>query len=96
MFTDHAAQWSGIESENQRTQNGPLRDSESEIGFGGQTVTYLNPFASNSQILFKPVECLPSNPKPIIESTQENSVIYGVKGSREVEQCQCCDLAGIL
>ena len=70
MLKDHAAQWSGIECEKQRTQNGPPRDTEFEIGFGGQTVTYLDPLASTSQIRFKPVECLPSNPKPIIESTQ--------------------------
>ena len=70
VFKDHAAQWSGIEREKQRTQNGPLRNSKFEIGFGGQTVTYVDPLASTSQIRFKPVECLPSNPKPIIESTQ--------------------------
>ena len=69
MFKDHAAQWSGIEREKQRTQNGPLRDSKFEIAYGGQTVTVLNPLASTSQLRFKPVECFPSNPKPIIEST---------------------------
>ena len=37
VFKDHAAQWSGIEHEKQRTQNGPLRDSKFEIGFGGQS-----------------------------------------------------------
>ena len=70
VFKDHAAQWSGIEREKQRTQNGHLRDTEFEIGFGGQTVAYLDPLASTSQIRFKVVECLTSNPKPIIESTQ--------------------------
>ena len=69
VFTDHAAQWTGIEREKQRTQNGPLGDSEFEIGFGGQTATFLDPLASTSQ-RFKPVECLPNNPKPITESTQ--------------------------
>ena len=39
MFKDHAAQWSGIEREKERTQNGPLRDFKFEIGIGGQTVT---------------------------------------------------------
>ena len=34
VFKDHAAQWNGIEREKQRTQNGPLRDSKFEIGFG--------------------------------------------------------------
>ena len=96
MFKDHTVQWSGIEREKQRTQNGPLRDSEFEIGFGGQTVTYLDPLTSTSQIRFTPVECLPGNPKPIIKSSQEDNVAYGIKGSRKVEQCQCCDLADIL
>ena len=59
-----------IERENQRTQNGPPRDSKFEIGLAGQTVTYLNLLASTSQIRFKPVECLPSSPKSIIKSTQ--------------------------
>ena len=71
MFKDHAAQWIGIEREKQRTLKGPLRDSEFEIGFGGQTVTYLNPLASTSQIRFKPVECRPSNHKPIIDEAHE-------------------------
>ena len=39
VFKDHAAQWSGIEGEKQRTQNRPLRDYTFEISFGGQTVT---------------------------------------------------------
>ena len=79
VFKDHAVQWSGIEREKQRTENGPLGDSKFETGFGGQTVTYLNPLVSTSKIRFKPVECLPSNPKPIIESIQQDSVIYGVR-----------------
>ena len=33
-----------------RAQNGPLGNSKFEIGFGGQTVTYLNPLASTTQI----------------------------------------------
>ena len=70
VFKDHAAQLSGIEREKLRTQNGPLRDSKFDIGFGGQILTWLKPLASIIQILFKPVECLSSNPKPIIESTQ--------------------------
>ena len=57
MSRDHAAQWSGIEREKQRTQNGPPRESKFEIGFGGQTLTYLNPLVSTSQIRFKPFEC---------------------------------------
>ena len=37
------------------------------------------------------VQCLPTHPKPIAESTQKNSVIYCIEGSRKVEQSQCCD-----
>ena len=73
-----------------------MRDTEFEIGFGGQTVTYLDPLASTSQIRLKPVECLPGDPKPIVKSSQEDDVVYGVEGSGKVKQRQCCDLVTLL
>ena len=33
----------------------------------------------------------PVNPKPIIKSFQENSMVYGIEGSRKVKQSQCYD-----
>ena len=39
--------------------------------------------------------CLPSNCKPIIKSSQECGMVSSIEGSRKVRQSQCCDFASI-
>ena len=36
-----------------------------------------------------------NDPKPIIKSSWENSVVYGIKGGGKVKQSQCCDHTSI-
>ena len=71
----------------------PLRDSKIKIGFGGQTVAYLNPLVS-SRCNLKPVKCLPSNPELVIKSSQGNSMVNSIEGSGK-GQGQCHDSAVI-
>ena len=92
----YSVEWyRGYKAVDLKPKNWRLRDSKREVSFGGQTVTELNPLASSSQIWFKPAKCLPSNLKPIIKSSQENSMFNGIEGSGKVMRSQYRDFASI-
>ena len=49
----------------------------------------------NQSDTIKPSQCFPSDSKPLVKAPQDDSVVYGIKDSGKVKQCQCCDFASI-